>query len=97
MYLVRNIFKVRPGKSKAMVDLLKQTDEWLEGQGFSKATILTDLTGEFYTVVAERRIESLDAVDKMVHPKKDSKLENWFKQYRELIVDGRRELWHIEE
>src|SRR5437016_2268866 len=98
MIVVRNVFKVKFGKSKDAVVL------WKEGLAISKrlgfraksSRVLTDLVGDFYTVVFENTFESLSDFE---NGAKDimgnSEWQNWYKKVSDLTESGYREIFNI--
>jgi len=42
MYVVRNVFKAKPGKAKELVAKFKQAERFMQGEGVVKSRILTD-------------------------------------------------------
>lgn len=62
MILVRTEFQCNPGGAAAFVDGFKAISERMNGQDVIKRSrIMTDLSGNFDTVVVESEVESIDA------------------------------------
>jgi len=61
MIVVRNVFRVKFGQSKEAVALWKESFTLAKKIGFpaKSSRVLTDLVGQFYTVVFENTFESL--------------------------------------
>ena len=53
MYLVRDIFKAKPGKSKQLVEIFKSTSTHLKTSSVKNIRILTDVSATFWTVIWE--------------------------------------------
>lgn len=98
MIVVRNVFKVKFGRSKDAVAL------WKEGLALSKrlgfpgrsSRVLTDLVGEFYTVVFESTFESLsefESAAKTLMPHPD--WQAWYGRLAAITESGYREVFNI--
>src|SRR5262245_44877132 len=98
MIVVRNVVKVKFGHSKEAVAL------WKEGLALSKrlgfhgksSRVLTDLVGEFYTVVFESTFESLGEFESaartlMPHPD----WQTWYGKISAVTESGYREVFNI--
>ena len=97
MILVRNVFKVHFGKSKDAIAAWKETLGVAKRLGFTaKSRLLTDLVGDFYTVVFENEFSSLAefegaAKNMMANP-------DWQSAYAKisaLTESGYREIFNI--
>ena len=98
MILVRNVFQVQFGKSKEAVAL------WMEGLAVQKrigfnaksTRLLTDLVGNYYTIVFEMTFESLadfENAGKTVMAKKE--WQDWYARIVPLTQSGHREIFNI--
>ena len=62
MILVRSEFQCKPGRVQEMIDNFKAMAPMMEQQSVIKRTrLMTDLSGNFDTVVVESEVESMDA------------------------------------
>jgi hypothetical protein len=62
MLLIRNVFRCKPGKATALVKMFKETTSKSQASGtMPNARVMTDITSNFWTVVFEIEVESLDA------------------------------------
>jgi hypothetical protein len=62
MILVRSEFQCKPGHVQEMIDNFKAMAPMMEQQNVIKrTTLMTDLSGNFDTVVLESEVESIDA------------------------------------
>src|SRR5262245_18690465 len=98
MIVVRNVFRVKFGKAKEAVQL------WKDGLALSKrlgfpaksSRVLTDLVGDFYTVVFENTFESLAAFE---NGAKDfmgnAEWQAWYAKVVEITESGHREIFNI--
>lgn len=94
MIVVRDVFQLKFGTAKEATDLLQQGQEALKRSGYPVDRILTDVTGEYYTLVMESRLENLarfkEALDKT------REVKEWQEIYRRfvpLVRSGRREVF----
>ena len=61
MILVRSEFQCKPGRVQEMIDNFKVMSAMMEQQSVIKRTrLMTDLSGNFDTVVVESEVESID-------------------------------------
>jgi hypothetical protein len=104
MLLIREIFNCKPGKVKPMVQKFVAMSALMEKAGQGRMRIMTDFVGErYWTIVAEFEVESLDAFDRMMSgqgPAMDEEstkqMDELMKGYHDLVVEGRREIYRIE-
>ena len=96
--LVRDIFQLQFGKAK---DALAEVQRWAEfarQEGYPVARVLTDMTGEFYTLVIETSFEGLGAFEEALAG--TSRSQEWRESYARftpLVASGRREVFRIVE
>jgi len=100
MIIVREIFTARPGQASKLAKLFRKA--------FPKdpnILIMTDLVGDYNTVVVERRMASLsefaqemsDYKSGKPDPRMDPKVAEEMSQYTEMYVTGRREMFEVLE
>ena len=100
MLIVREVFTAKPGQASKLANLFKKMSA-----GDSKARVMTDLVGDYNTVVMEMQVESLDQFEKQMKeyrsgkpdPKMDSKTVEEMSKYTEMFLTGRREIFQIIE
>ena len=100
MYLIRDVMFCKPGMVKPMVEKFKTLGKVLKKQGFKgKIQILTDLSSErYWTAIWEMEVESIDNMNEMMKKaSSDPQMANVMKDYHELIVSGRREIYRVEK
>ena len=98
MIVVRNVFQVKFGKASDAVAL------WKEGLALSKrigftaksSRVLTDLVGQFYTVVFENTFDSLSDFESaaktvMANPE----WKSWYAKVAAITESGHREIMNI--
>src|SRR5438309_8214430 len=93
MIVVRNIFRLKFGKAREAVALIKEgvAIQKRAGATFS-ARVLTDVTGPFYTVVLELTVPSLSAFETEV-PRLmgDKDFHATYQKLEPLVESGYRE------
>ena len=97
MYVVRDIFRCKPGKAKDLVAKFKQTFESMEkNDGFSNIRVMVDAVADYWTVVVESDVATLDEFERHsrefgTRPEVRAAMEG----YMDLVEGGRREIWRI--
>jgi len=101
MIMARTVIQTKWGKASEVVEGMKQmmaSSPAPEGAG--KATLMTDLSGEFHTVVFEAQFESLAAWERyratMFSGEGEGQGDGQGDNMEELMVSGRQEFWTIE-
>ena len=101
--LVREIFHCKPGKVRPFVEKFHAMARLGEAAGQGKIRILTDFTGvRYWTCVAEFEVADLATFEKMMRgegmSEADGKeMERVMQGYHDLVEEGRREIYRIEE
>ncbi len=96
MILVRDVLKIAPDTMKEAKKLAKESVELSRKHGFPEMLLMTDLTGNFYTLVMETRFDSLSHYEETLKHMMTSK--DWQKSYpklRKCIRGGQREIYTI--
>jgi hypothetical protein len=98
MLLIREVFTAKPGQAGKLAKLFKKTFT------DSKDVVMTDVAGEFNTVVVHRHVASLAAFEKEMEeyksgkmPDMDPKIKEEMSHYTEMYMKGRREIFQILE
>ena len=96
MILVRDIFQLRFGATREALGLLERGME-IERRYNPRATrVLTDLAGEYYTLVIEAEFESLGEMEAVLSASfQDPDWRAWYGSFTPLVQSGRRELFRI--
>ena len=95
MILVRNIFQAKYGRGDELVALLKEGEKMMTRSSFANQRVLTDVTGQFFTVVMEHEVPSLAEYEKSMALMGDPDFGPWFARMTELVDNGRREIFTI--
>jgi|SRR5579859_326443 len=102
MLLVREIMYCKPGKVRPMVEKFLAMSKLSAKAGMPKMRVMTDFIAErYWTVVAEMEVASMADFERMMQGGGQSadamkEMEALMKDYHELIVKGRREVYKIE-
>jgi heme-degrading monooxygenase HmoA len=97
MYVVRNVFTCKPGKAKELVARFKAAEPHLREMGIRNERILTDTAAEFWTVVVESEVESLDDYFYAIRRRPaGSDLQEALGDYMDFVSGGRREILRLE-
>jgi hypothetical protein len=97
MFIVRDIVRCKPGRSRQLIEKFKSAVQLMERAGELKnGRILVDMVADYWTVVLEAEVESLAEFEQQMGAY--SKLEDVAKAmegYMELIEGGRREIFRV--
>lgn len=102
MLLVREIMYCKPGKVRPMVEKFLAMSKLSAKAGMPKMRVMTDFIAErYWTVVAEMEVASMADFERMMQGGGQDaaamkEMEALMKDYHELIVKGRREVYKIE-
>ena len=97
MYLVRDIFKAKLGKSKQLVEMFRSTSAHLETKGIRHIRILTDVSSTFWTVIWEFEVEEInDYFEMSRNVDSNSDVYDSLEGYKEHVIEGKREIFRIE-
>lgn len=98
MYLVREVFKAKPGKAKELVRKFKQASKYFENDMMKNFKIMTDIAASYWTVVMEHEVEDLGQFAKELRGggKPQPELEKIMEGYMDLVDSGYREIFLIE-
>ncbi len=103
MLLIREVFHCRPGKVRPLLEKFKAMGKLMEKSGQGAGRLLTDFSGApYWTLVAEFEVASLADFEKMMQgegmSEADGKeMERIMEGYHDLIDQGRREIYRIEQ
>lgn len=97
MIVDRKVFQAKYGKASELVSLLKEGGELFKKLGYDPGRVLTDLSGNMFTIVWENQWESLAQWDE--GRKKTFAIPEfrpWFAKMETLVDAGSREFYTIE-
>jgi len=94
MLKIREIMTARPGQASKLAKLMKEAMKDFPGT----VLVMTDMVGDYNTVVTEYDVESMAAFEKMMADmsanEKPEDKEKWA-GYTEMYMTGRREVYRI--
>lgn len=92
MILVRETFVAKPGQASKLARLMKEV---VAGMG-STGRVMTDMTGQFNTVVLETEYDGLDAFQKrMQEYQTNSVVREKMAGYTDMYQTGSREMYQV--
>jgi hypothetical protein len=100
MLIIRELFTAKPGQASKLARLFKKA--FGEDQN---VRVMTDMVGNYNTVVVEMQIESLAEFEKQMEeyksgkpdPRMDPKVAEEMSKYTEMYLTGRREIFQVIE
>jgi hypothetical protein len=103
MYLIREIMYCKPGKVKPMVEKFLKMSKLSEKSGMPPMKIMTDFVGEqYWTIIAHMEVETIADFEKMmssmdgISAEDMKEMEEIMKDYHDLVLSGKREIYKIE-
>lgn len=99
MFVVRDIFRCKPGKAKELVAKFRKTVRSMEQlDGFSNIRILVDAVADYWTVVVEADVATLEQFERHMREfGTRAEVREAMDGYMELVDGGRREIWRVAE
>jgi len=99
MLLIREIMYCKPGQARPMVKKFLALNKIGKKLGWGTMRVMTDVAGEnFWTVVAETEVESLEKHAELMHKSMENKdVQEIMKDYHDYVDHGRREIYTIEK
>ena len=97
MYVVRDIFRCKPGRGRELIEKFKRTIPSTEREdGFRNSRILVDVVADYWTVVFEAEFERLEQFEHHMNgygsrPEVRAAMEG----YMDLVDGGRREILKV--
>ena len=93
MFVVREFFVAKPGFASKLATMVKET---MEAGKVQKCRVMTDMTGDFNTVVMETEIDSLADLEKrMQEHSSNGAMRDKMKGYTDMYLTGGREIYRV--
>jgi hypothetical protein len=100
MIIIREVFVAKPGQASKLAKLFKKAMA-----AEQNVHVMTDLAGNYNTVVMEMQVNSLAEFEKQYEeyksgkpdPKMDPKVQEEMSKYTEMYLTGRREIYQVVE
>lgn len=92
MIIIREVFHAKPGKASTLAKMFKE----VLADSPDPARVLTDVVGQFNTVVIETEVKDLVAFEqRMADYKENAKWREKLAGYTDLYRTGQREMYRI--
>lgn len=97
MYLIRDVFRCKPGKSRQVAEKFKKALALTKGvAGVSGEKVLLDYIASYWTVVLEVEVENLDGFEReMTAYRERADVQAAVAGYMDLVEEGHREIYRI--
>jgi hypothetical protein len=95
MILVRDVFQLKFGKAREAQELWKEGFQIIGKSSHQPDRILTDLSGNYYTLVLENTYDSLTQYESSMTEIRNEEWRKWYRKFAELVESGHREIYNI--
>ena len=96
MYVIRNVFRCKAGKSKALIEKFKAAHELMKKDLQLDDRILVDEVAGFWTVVVEVNVENIaDFENAMKERGSREDVQQAMAGYMDLVDSGYREVFRV--
>ena len=96
MIVVRNVFQLKFGKASEAVELWRKGKPLIEKSSQASVRVLTDVTGQFYTLVLEMEFKSMADFERGHRSTAGSAAwRGWYKKFSALVQSGHREIFQV--
>ncbi len=97
MFVVRNVFKCKPGKAKNLIEKLKSANALMKGAGaVINERVLVDEVAAFWTVVIETEVEDMAKfTESMQEYGSRADVQEAMAGYMDMVDGGYREIFRI--
>jgi heme-degrading monooxygenase HmoA len=95
MFVIRNVFKCKPGQAKNIIEKFKAAHALMSDLGFEER-ILVDEVADFWTVVVEVDVEDLAVFAKAMQERgSNSDVQAAMAGYMDMVESGYREIFRV--
>jgi hypothetical protein len=95
MFVIRNIFKCKPGQAKNVIEKFKAAHALMSDLGLGER-ILVDEVADFWTVVIEVNVEDLSVFAKAMQERgSNADVQAAMAGYLDLVESGYREIFRV--
>ena len=96
MYVIRNVFQCKPGKSKALIEKFRAAHDLMKKDIALDDRILVDEVAGFWTVVVEVNVENIaEFEDRMKERGTRDDVQQAMAGYMDLVDGGYREVFRV--
>jgi hypothetical protein len=93
MFVIRNVFRCKPGQSRALIEKFQKAMPLMEGV---KQRVLVDEVATFWTVVIETETDDLAAFEKLLRERGSRQdVMDAMAGYMDLVDSGYREIYRV--
>lgn len=95
MYVVRNVFKCKPGQAKNVIEKFKAAHALMADMGF-EARLMVDEIADFWTVVVEVTVDDLGKFTQAMQDRgARGDVQEAMAGYMEMVESGYREIFRV--
>jgi heme-degrading monooxygenase HmoA len=97
MFVVRDVFRCKPGKARELAERFKKTvPSCEEHDGFTNCRVMVDAVADYWTVVLECDFERLDDFEGHMRDFGGrAEVKEALAGYMDLVVEGHREIYRL--
>ncbi len=97
MFVVRNVFKCKPGKAKTLIEKVKKVNDLMVAAGaVNNQRVLVDEVASFWTVVIENEVDDMTKfAESMQEYGSREDVQAAMAGYMDLVDGGYREIFKI--
>lgn len=97
MFVVRNVFKCKPGKAKNLIEKVKKVNDLMVAAGaVNNQRVLVDEVASFWTVVIENEVDDMTKfAESMQQYGSREDVQEAMSGYMDLVDSGYREIFKI--
>ena len=97
MYLIRDVFHCKPGKARALAEMLRKTIPSMQQEdGFVHCQVMVDLVSSYWTVVLQSEVAELSGFEHHMNTfSARPEVRQAVEGYMDLVVDGYREIYWV--
>jgi hypothetical protein len=93
MYIIRNVFRCKPGQAKNVIEKFKAAIPLMEGMN---QRLMVDEVAGFWTVVVELQAEDLSTFEQMLRDRGSRKeVQDAMAGYMDFVDSGYREIYRV--
>jgi len=94
MFIIRNVFRCKPGQAKKVIDKFKAAMPMM--QEIANHRILVDEVANFWTVVVETETEDMATFEKMLRERGSRQdVQDAMSGYMDFVDNGYREIYRV--
>jgi hypothetical protein len=95
MFVIRNVFKCKPGQAKNVIEKFKDAHALMADLGFEERILVDEVAG-FWTVVVEVTVEDLSVFGKAMHERGlNQEVQAAMAGYMDMVESGYREIFRV--